>query len=140
MNTLHLTPGEQQLFDALPGDLREGWQTQAETLTYADTPAKREVRLGLMRLHDPLLLKVRDATQHSSTAMEMVDVLKNINLKDVDEDDIASLFFALGPNDMSHLIAHLLQNAKTDLDLEGITALTVIRHSILEAFDSVSRA
>ena len=66
-------------------------------------------------------------------------LLADFDLKDVDEDDVAELFFALGPAAVTQLIAALFVTATTDADIEGITALTVIRHSVLAALQPVSR-
>lgn len=138
MNTLHLTPAERPLFEALPADIREGWNVVHEGLGYVDTPARMELRLALLRIHDPALLELRRRTQTAQTVQEVAEAIASMDLSDVDDDDLASLFFALGPDYLSRLITHLLQNVGTDKDLEDVTGLTVIRHSILEAFHSVS--
>lgn len=140
MNTLHLTPAERPLFEALPAALREGWIVEHEGLGYADTPARMELRLALLRIHDPALIELRKKTQTAQTVQEVADAIASMDLAEVDDDDLASLFFALGPDYLSRLIIHLLQTAATDKDVEAVTGLTVIRHSILEAFRSVQHA
>lgn len=139
MRTLHLTMQEQVLFDTLPDALREGWETEAETLSYEDTPQRRMIRLSLLRLHDPKLLAFREQAKQAQSAEEIAVLMESIDLKDVDEGDLAELFFALGPVTLSLLIAALLRTVKTDTDIEGITALTVIRHSVLASLQPVSR-
>ncbi len=130
---------EQVLFDTLPDALREGWETEAETLSYEDTPQRRMIRLSLLRLHDPKLLAFREQAKQAQSAEEIAVLMESIDLKDVDEGDLAELFFALGPVTLSLLIAALLRTVKTDTDIEGITALTVIRHSVLASLQPVSR-
>jgi hypothetical protein len=139
MKTLFLTPQEQAVFDALSDDLKEGWETEGETLTYDDTPQKRMIRLSLLRLHDPVLLELRDRAEKAQSPEELANLLHDLDLKDIDDGDLASLFFALGPVVLSQLISHLLGAVTNDKDIEGVTALTVIRHSILSSFRSVSR-
>ena len=140
MNTLYLTPNEQQLFKALSADLREGWTIEAETHGYADSPERRDLRLALVRIHDPKLVAFRDQVQRAQTIEEVAQLVHLEDLKDVDSDDMASLFFALGPDFLSHLISTLLKSAASDTDIEGVTALTVIRHEILQSFLAVSRS
>lgn len=138
MNTLHLTPAERPLFDALPATLREGWKVEHEGRGFVDTPERMELRLALLRIHDPKLLQLRQRTQEAQTVDEVAAAIASMDLSEVDDDDLASLFFALGPDYLSRLIIHLLQKVQTDKDVEDVTGLTVIRHSILEAFHSVS--
>lgn len=138
MNTLHLTPAELSVFTSLPDSLREGWKTEHEGLGYVDMPERMELRMALVRLHDPKLLALRQRTQAAQTVEEVASAIASMDLSDVDDDDLASLFFALGPDYLSRLIIHMLQHAKTDKDVEDVTGLTVIRHSILQAFHSVS--
>lgn len=138
MNTLYLTVEEQKLFDALSSDMREGWQTQMEEGRYEDSADKQMIRLSLVRLHDPRLLKLRAQAEQAGSIEEVASLIQDMNLEDVDEDDLAELFFALGPAVLSRLILDLLTAANSDGDVEGVTALTVIRHSILTSFHPVS--
>ncbi len=139
MNTLYLTGTEQAIFDVLPKILTEGWKTERELLTYEDSPERRQLRLALLRLHDPALIALREKTQQSHSVKEVAEMIAEMDMRKVDEDDLASLFFALGPNDLSLLIKHLLRAAESDKDVEGVTALTVVRHAVLQAFHSVAR-
>lgn len=138
MNILHLTPSEQALFEALPSALREGWMIESETRSYVDTPDKMEIRMALLRLHDPKLIALREKTATAKNADEVAAIIGETDLHGVDDDDLASLFFALGAETISKLIAFMIPKASTDKDVEGITALALIRHAILNAFQSVS--
>lgn len=134
MTTLYLTSMEQQLFAKLSAELREGWVIEGETVHYEDTPEKQMMRIGLVRLHDPVLLALKEKVLQAGTQEHMAALIHSIDLQKVNERDLASLFFAMGPEVLSYLIRSLLREAATDQDIEGITALTVIRHSILNAF------
>lgn len=140
MNILHLTPFEQSLFEALPSALREGWKVETENRGYADSPEKMEIRMALLRVHDPKLLKLREKTSTAKTPDEVAAIINETDLHGVDEDDLASLFFAMGPATVSSLIVYMIPKAETDKDLEDVTALAFIRHEILNAFQSVSRS
>lgn len=133
MNVLHLLPSERTLLEALPASLQDGWTVEEESLTYKDTLQKQMMRLSVVRLHDPSLIKLREKAQTIINPQQMTDLLASQDLSLVGEDDLAQLFFALGPNVLSQLIAELLKKVKSDADMEGVTALTVIRHSILNA-------
>ena len=138
MSKLFLTKEEQSVFDQLSADLKEGWDATLESLQYQDTMERQIMRLSLIRLHDPKLQALRSASQNAQTVDDVVAIVSDFDLKNIDEDDLAELFFAMGPNVMSGLIVLQLQSVKTDADIEGVSALTVIRHSLLESFHPVS--
>lgn len=139
MNTLYLTWPEQILFQALPSGLTEGWKLATESLGFVDTPERRELRLSLVRVHDQRLKDLRDKVQKAQTVEEVATHIQDMDLKGIDDDDIASLFFGLGPAYISNIVQYMLRTAKADRELEGITALTVIRHSLLNSFLAASR-
>jgi hypothetical protein len=134
MQTLHLTVQEQALFDALSDALQEGWLTRPETLTFEDSPQKKLTRLSLVRLHDPKLLALRERAMQISSIEEMTALLQNADLADVEDDDVAALFFAMGPTVLSGLIELQLRTAQTDTDIEGVAALTTIRNAMLVSY------
>lgn len=138
MNILHLTPAEQSLFEALPSALREGWVIETENRGYVDTPQRMEIRMALLRLHDPKLLALREKTATAQSADEVAAIIADTDLHGVDNDDLASLFFALGPTITSSLIAYMIPQAESDKDVEAVTALALIRHAMLNAFQSAS--
>lgn len=138
MNLLHLTAAERKVFELLPETVREGWQVEAEELKYADTRQKQMMRLSLVRLHDPSLLALREKALQTESVDEVVALIGTMDLTLVDGDDLAELSFALGPTMMSNLIAALLGKVTSDEEMEGVTALTVIRHAILRSLQRVS--
>lgn len=127
------------MFGTLPEDLREGWKVETEALSYADTAQKQLIRLSLLRLHEPKLIDLRKKVQTSSSMEEVIKLLQKSDLQDVNEDDLAELFFALGPITLTGLIDYQLKLCKKDTDVDGIAALTLIRHSILHALTSAAR-
>jgi len=138
MNKLYLTAGERALYDALSVELKEGWEVEEETQIFTDSPQKQMIRFSLLRIHDPKLLSLREKSMKASTVEEVAALIHDADLKGVDEDDLAELFFALGPTVLTRLIETMFTSVKTDADVEGITALTVIRHTILTSYRSVS--
>src|SRR3989344_8023312 len=133
MNTLTLTKEEEKAFAELSEAVREGWDVQAETIRYEDAPAKQLMRLSLLRLHDPALLALGEKAGRAGCGDELVALIQGMDVSAVDDSDLAELFFALGPTVLSELIAVQIASAKTDADVEGVQALTVIRHSILSS-------
>ncbi len=131
---LYLTADESTVFQSLPDAVRDGWKVEREERTYADSPEKKATRISLMRLHDRKLLDFQKKAQTAQSDRELAAALASMDLKGVAEDDLAELFFALGPTALSMLIAELLAAAKNDSDLEDIASLTAIRESILSAF------
>lgn len=138
METLFLTGTERDAFEMLSSGLRDGWAVQAEDLVYEDTAEKRMIRMMLVRLHDPKLLALRSSVQSGGSLDQTVSAIQSVDLKDISEDDIAELFFALGPDILSRLILLTLMEAREDVDLERVAALTLIRHSMLAALHPVA--
>lgn len=138
MSTLFLTASERALYDKLSDGLKEGWAVENEALTYDDSPQKQAIRLSLLRIHDPHLLELRNKVSSATSMDDIAALLSKTNISEVQEDEVAQLFFALGPESLARLIGHLLRHAKTDGDMEGVTALTVIRHTMLESLPSVA--
>ena len=134
MTTLYLTSSEELVFATLPEALREGWTIEQEALSYTDTPLKRTMRLSLLRLHDPILVQLHKEIGQAKEPREMVPFFERIDFSHIDGDDLAELFFAVGPEVLSEVIAHLLSAARTDTEVEAVTALTVIRHALLQSF------
>ncbi len=133
MNELFLTAVEQKLFDALSSDLREGWNVELESDSPTETSEHIRMRLYLLQLNDPKLVSFRERIKACETSDALAAQIAKMDLSGVSDEDLAELFFALGPNALSFLIADGLTNAKTDTDLDAIEALMLIRHSLLTA-------
>ena len=131
MDTVYLTSAERSLFDALPDSVRNGWQIAEETLTVAESPAQRRMRLHLLQLRDPKLKNFITEARGKNSVDELATFVLSMDLKGVSEADLAELFFALGPTALTLIIADSLKKVKTDDDLDGINALVTIRHSLL---------
>ncbi len=131
MKTIYLTAQEKNIYDALPDDVREGWEVEDETVSYQDSDAKRATRFALLRLHDPKLLAFRDVASKVKNIEDLNVLNQRSDLSDVQDADLAELFFALGPEVLTHLIGFLFPSISDDEALEDIVALTVIRHSFL---------
>lgn len=133
MTTLYLTTEEQAVFASLSDALREGWTVEVESLPIEDSAAKRAIRFQLLRVRDARLLQLRDSIANAKDIDAVVTLIRDQNLKDIHEEDLQQIFFALGPVVVTKLIQSMLSEVQTDTDIEGITALTVIRHSLLSA-------
>ena len=135
MTTIYLSAEEKLLFEKLPETLRDGWITEEETKTADDTFEQRLVRMQLMHLRDPKLQAILKLVSESSSIDQVVNVIQSQDLTHIDNADLSELFFALGPTVISALILFLLKSVKTDKDIEGIVALTLIRNKLLVAFN-----
>lgn len=130
---LWFTADEATVFTALPEAVRNGWEVREETLSFADSEEKRAARLSLLRLHDPKLLKFQADAEKIDSPDAMAALFAATDLQGVSEDDLAELFFALGPDLLTRVIRDLLAAVKTDADLDAVASLLLIRHSLLEA-------
>ncbi len=132
-NTLYLTAEERRQFDALPKELREGWALQDETITFADSPEKLQIRLSLMRLHDPRLREFQEQVRAVQTVEQLTALMEKTSLAEMSQGDLAELFFAMGPHAISAILGKLIADAKTDADLETVAALSTLRNTLLSS-------
>lgn len=131
MSTLHLTQAERNIFHGLSERLRDGWEVTLEARSAPDHRENREIRVQLLRLHDPKLLRFQKKAAAISDPEELAELVADTDLAEVSDADLAELFFALGPATLTKVIGVMLQMAKTDQDLQGIAALTAIRDALL---------
>lgn len=138
MKTLHITPTERKVFDSLPADVRNGWDIEEETQTYSDSAEKQIIRLSVIRLHDPSLIHLREKALEATSIEEVVALIHSMDMRLVNEDDLAELCFAIGPEMLTRLITSLLTKVSNDKEMEAVTALALIRHAILNSLQPVS--
>ena len=136
MTTLYLYTEEIEKFSAYPKDLQEGWTVEEEKMTATDSAEERSMRMQLMHFRDPKLKEFLDSAEHNPAAKDVATILHSTDLQGVDDADLAELFFALGPKVITLLIGFMLKDIKTDDDIEGIVSIALIRHKLLEAFQS----
>lgn len=127
MQKLLLTSPEKALFDALPAPLREGWVCELIADIPPDDPVQRVMRMHLMRLHSPSLLHFRESIAQNVDTESLAQRVIAADLSDVTHEDLIELFFAMGPEVLSHVIEGFLAQVSTDEDLETIAGMTALR-------------
>ena len=131
MNSLYLTKAEQSLFLALPETVKEGWKVEAENLSFTDSIEHRRMRMRFMRLHDQRWQDLIEKAKTASDEKALATLILKTGIKGIDDGDLSALFFVLGPGPLSTVIADSLSSASSDSELEDVSALTTIRHSLL---------
>lgn len=130
---LYLTADERKLFDALPEKLKEGWEVREERGEYEDSDMKRMLRLSFVRLKDPKLKQLQAKLKNVKDENELAELGRSADFFSAPEEDLAELFFAMGAMDMARLLRMKMSSAGTDADLDGIAALSGIRHAFYES-------
>lgn len=128
---LYLTAEERALYDKLSESLHEGWRVEAEMQAFSDSPEKRQARADIIRIHDPRLKAFRDAAMQTKTEGELSALMDSTDVSAMNDDDLTSLFFVLGPDALSAMITTFLSQAKDDAAIETASALSMLRHSLL---------
>lgn len=139
MRTLSLTAKERALVASLPAALREGWSVEEEQGIYQDTAERRAFRFQMMRVRDPQLLRFREQVANVKTDAAFVELVQTIDLRRVDNRDIAHIVFALGPDGLTTIVTGILENAKDHEDIELAAAFAALRHGMLQSFQATSR-
>lgn len=133
MNVLRLTGAELERFQALPDALKEGWKTEEEDVSAAETGEELFLRYRIAHFTDPMMKKLADSALKAKTAKEMDAIIASFNITNMPQDQMAELFFVLGTRVVSAMVEHLLAVATTNEDLEGVAGITMIRKMLLEA-------
>jgi hypothetical protein len=136
--TLYLTESERALWSGISPKLQSQYAVEHEVGNWRDSPGRRRMRMQLVQLRDPKLLAFLESAKAAQSAEALAALLMDTDLQGIADADIAELFFALGPAAVSSLIASMLGRVASDSDLQGIAALTTIRHSLYASLASVS--
>lgn len=133
LTVLHLTDAERAIYRTLKPELQEGWTVEPENGNFRDSPERRRMRLHLVKLRDPKLLDFQEKAKKAGTVDALTALILSMDLKQVNDADLAELFFALGPGPIGRVVESLLGTAMNDEDIEGVAALTTIRRSLYQA-------
>lgn len=126
--TLFFTAEEQVMFDALSHELTDGWDVKIEIIKYKDTPQLMQVRMRNMTLKDPQLLVLKGKLND----MNDIQTLANtVEIASVDEEDLMELYYALGPDVLTHFISEGLAHVQSKHDIDAIHSLSVVRNVLL---------
>lgn len=128
MNTLYLTGSEEELFNALPAPVREGWQVRPSHSSYEDTALQRKIRLETMNVADPALTALRKKAAGASSQQDIDALLADVNLSALNNADFQEILYAMGPNALGMIISAMLREASADEMVEQVAALSSMRH------------
>ena len=123
---VYLTAEERAAFDALPADIREGWDVQEETLDCYESYAQLQMRYNLADF---------DMYPDMKNWAEKIQNGEGIDGFSVDHiDPVAQneLFFVMGARGMKTLIDTVLGDISDDEDVRALSELSTVRHKLLE--------
>lgn len=101
-----------------------------------DDVSHRSMRLQLVHLRDQKLLAFVKSASAMDNMEAIVTLLSTTNLQKVDDADLAELCFAMGPVLLTNIVRILLSRTRSDGDLEGVQAVSAVRHTVLLATHS----
>ena len=129
---IHLTKAEQTEFRTLPAVITAGWEVVDEQIEFLDTPERRYARLDLMKLDaGSPLQETFDALRADTDENSIVAIAECIDPQSISEHDLREVLFVLGPSSVSVLISKALMLVKTPEDMDGVAALSDIRHELI---------
>ncbi|TSC97898.1 MAG: hypothetical protein Greene101449_1067 [Candidatus Peregrinibacteria bacterium Greene1014_49] len=133
ITVLYLTDAERAIWRMLSQEAQEGWTIEPENGNFRDSPQRREMRLHLLKLRDPKLLDFQEKAKKANTMEALTALILTMDLKNVNDADVAELFFAIGPGPIGRVVESILATVTKDEDIEGVAALTLIRRSLYQA-------
>lgn len=131
MNTLYLTGEEQKVFEALPAKLKEGWEAEGIVLV-SERPEELTVRQRMASFDQPELRAACEQLAKAQEGAAYEHAMHALNADAFSREQLAEIFFALGLDALTHFIAYVLSQLKTDEDMELVSALTHIRSMLSE--------
>jgi len=132
-NNLSLTASERKTFASLPVAIREGWTVNDFSITHTESPEELYLRYRMARFEDPAYAALAASVHNAKSPDDFLRVAEKFQFHEGAIDQLSELFFVLGTNVLSGIVAYLLKNAKDDEDIEGIAALTTVRRFLHES-------
>jgi len=130
VNTLFLTAEEQKTFGALPAKLRDGW-TVTPAVIVPEDPEELIVRRGMASFANAELRSACERLAETKDS-KWEQVLSSLREQAFTREELSEMFFALGVEALNRFIAVVLPSAKTDEDVEFLSALTQVRSMLSE--------
>lgn len=138
MDILFLTSAEHSLLHQRFPHFTDSYTYAQETHVFADSARRMMLRLSLVRLRSPSLIRLRDAISAAATLEDAVAIIATHDLTGVPDEDLSQIVFALGPDVIGQVIWMLIRKAGTVKDLEHVAVLSFLRHEVLFAYAHTS--
>ncbi len=136
MSTIYLTPAETKVFEALDAEKKQGYTVETETLTYEDSPKRQKIRFSFLNVIDPELVRLKNEALAATSDEVFLELARSIDIRKMEESQMADVFFALGPTVIGLLLAEILSQAKAKDDVDCVADLSSMRHVMLESLTS----
>ena len=133
---LQLRPEERKIFEGLSDGLRDGWQVTEEILSAFERAEELEMRYRMASFDHPACQALVDGVKKAKNAAEIEKVVSQFDIAALSQVQMAELFFTLGTRVLSAMVRYALQRAESDEDLEGVAALTEVRHMLFQVNSS----
>lgn len=138
MDILFLTTAEHALLLQRFPHFTDSYTYAEETHTFTDSARRMMLRLSLVRLRSPSLIRLRDAISTAATLEDAVAIIAGHDLKGVPDEDLSQIVFALGPDVIGQVIWMLIRKISDVKDLDHVAVLSFLRHEVLSAYAHTS--
>ena len=136
MATLILRAAEQELAEKLPDSLKDTYLIEEESLTSYERPTDLVVRMRLVASDSHP--EVRDVVLGMLDTLQKGGEIQPDVLDAIPHESLPIVYFGMGALGLCALIEALIPSIETQEDLEGIAALTKVRHLLLESNEFVT--
>lgn len=130
-NPMYLTKDEKKMFEKVPEALRKGWTVEEEKMVFEDSPTKVSIRMRNMTIKDPVLLALKEKASSTKAPEEVAKILGTVDLSKISQDDLAELYFAMGPVPLTTIIGNSFKGLTTVEAVAGLASVATIRHGLL---------
>lgn len=126
-HTLWLLPEESASWQ-MPTDLQ--CTLQLDELKYIESLTKKIARQTLFAPQDAALQSIFTRLMHAASSQVALQIVDEIDMRTLSFHDQREIWYAAGPDVLSVIIGQLLPSVQNDDDLEFLSSLTIIRHTL----------
>ena len=126
-HTLFLQDEEKNLLQ-LPAGL--ACKVEHEEVVYSETFAKKLARQTLFVVQDEQVKNIIHAVTNATSNTEAIQIINTLSLQSLSFHDQLEIWYTAGPTVLTTMISQLLTEILTEDDLEFVSSLTGIRHTL----------
>lgn len=140
MSTLYVTSEEKELFQALPDSVTSAWDGDIEVETLESYESSSELIVRMRLVTSDGHPEVREFVFNTLEKLQNGGELHANVLDDVPSESLPVVFFGIGAIGLAAIIEMTLHKVQDADDLDGLAALSLVRHIILQTNASVTIA
>lgn len=126
-HTVWLLPEESTLLQLSPN---VQYTLHVEELQYTESLTKKIARQTLFAPQNATLQSIFTRLMHATSSQAALQIVEEIDMRSLSFHDQREIWYTAGPDVLTTIIGQLLPSVQNDDDLEFLSSLTIIRHTL----------